>query len=365
MNVIGNGVVIDPVVFFEELKLVETLYAQARKNLLISKRAHMILPTHRLLDAAYEHSRGESKIGSTLKGISPAYTDKYSRNGIRVGDLLSPDFNKAYQTLSASHLKLVDMLGYSTADFRIDGMGFSEFEARWKEDALRIKELKLEDTERYLNMRIKEGASILAEGAQGTLLDVDFGSFPFVTSSHTICGGVCTGLGIAPKHIGQVYGIFKAYCTRVGSGPFPTELEDATGELLRKKGFEFGATTGRPRRCGWLDLVALNYAIEINGVDQLIMTKADVLDTFEEIRVCNAYSIEGKDYFYPPYEICSGKISPALSSVTGWMSPITEATDPADLPLKLNEYIQLIENKVGVPVRMVSVGPDRKQIVER
>lgn len=363
LNIIGNGVVIDPVIFAQELKLVETLHEGARKNLCISKRAHLILPTHRLLDAAQEKDRGSSKIGSTLKGISPAYTDKYSRNGLRVGDLLKPDFMQRYEVLSRTHMRIVEMLGCSSSDFTIDGKSFTDFEKQWKEDVSLLAGLCLIDTEIMLAEKLALGKKVLAEGAQGTLLDIDFGSYPFVTSSHTVCGGVCTGLGIAPSRVGKVYGIFKAYCTRVGSGPFPTELEDETGEKMRKQGFEFGSTTGRPRRCGWLDLAALRYSIMLNGVTDLIMTKADVLDNFETIHTCAAYRIGNTEYSYPPYEICDKNISPILSPMKGWQQSITQMTDKRELPGALGDYIRQIEKVSGTPVSMVSTGPDRKQII--
>ncbi len=363
INVIGNGVVIDPVIFAKELAVVESFNAQPRKNLYISKRAHLILPTHRLLDAAQEKEKGAAKIGSTLKGISPSYTDKYSRNGLRVGDTLRNDFWSLYDTLRQSHLRLIQMFNCSVDDFQIDGMSFNEFEQQWKKDIALLSSLPLIDSEVFLNAQMKSGKRILAEGAQGTLLDIDFGSYPFVTSSHTVCGGVCTGLGIAPRHIGNVFGIFKAYCTRVGSGPFPTELSDDTGEKLRKNGFEFGSTTGRPRRCGWLDLAALRYAIELNGVSHLIMTKADVLDTFETIQMCSSYNIAGKEYSYPPYEICDQQISPSLIPVNGWNTAITNCTQKQELPSRLLDYVAAIEKACETNIHMVSTGPDRKQIV--
>jgi adenylosuccinate synthase len=363
LNIIGNGVVIDPVIFAQELNLVETLHQGARKNLCISKRAHLILPTHRLLDAAQEKDRGASKIGSTLKGISPAYTDKYSRNGLRVGDLLKPDFMQRYEALCKTHMRIVEMLGCSAKDFTIDGKSFSDFEKQWKEDIRLLAGLCLIDTEMMLAEKLAQGKRVLAEGAQGTLLDIDFGSYPFVTSSHTVCGGVCTGLGIAPSRVGKVYGIFKAYCTRVGSGPFPTELKDETGEKMRKQGFEFGSTTGRPRRCGWLDLAALRYSIMLNGVTDLIMTKADVLDNFETIHTCDAYRIGGREYSYPPYEICDADIAPVLTAMKGWQQAISRMTDKRELPGALSDYIRQIEKISGTPVSMVSTGPDRKQII--
>lgn len=363
MNVIGNGVVLDPVIFAKELAMVETYNPRASANLLISKRVHLILPTHRILDAAYENDMGEAKIGSTLKGISPAYTDKYSRNGLRVGDILRSDFWEMFDALTLKHLRIIEMLGASSDNMQIDGLPYTEFVALWKKSIGLLKNMQLIDSEYYLNESIRNGKSILAEGAQGTLLDIDFGSYPYVTSSNTICGGVCTGLGIAPRHVGNVIGIFKAYCTRVGSGPFPTELHDLTGEKLQKRGAEFGSTTGRARRCGWLDLVALRYAIQINGVNRLIMTKADVLDTFDTIQLCNSYQYNGREFSYPPYEICDQQMSPALMGVIGWQQDITEVSNKEELPLKLMHYITAIENFCGAQITMVSTGPDRKQII--
>lgn len=363
INLIGNGVVLDPVIFANELEMVEKLNPRARQNLLISKRVHLILPTHRLLDAAYENDKGEAKIGSTLKGISPTYTDKFSRDGLRVGDILRSDFWELFDALTQKHMRIISMLGSSSNASKIDGMPYEDFIIRWKKGIELLKNLQLIDSENYLNDCINSGKKILAEGAQGTLLDVDFGSYPFVTSSNTICGGVCTGLGIAPRHVGDVYGIFKAYCTRVGSGPFPTELHDKTGEILQQRGAEFGATTGRPRRCGWLDLVALRYAIQLNGVNKLIMTKADVLDTFETIQLCNSYQFEGKEYNYPPYEICDQQIVPGLMGAIGWKMDTTQITNKEDLPSRLLNYISTIEEFCGPKVIIVSTGPDRKQII--
>ena len=364
INVIGNGVVLDPVVLADELKEVRNLYSDASKNLFIAKRAHLITPAHRLLDAALESAKGENKIGSTLKGIAPAYTDKYSRNGIRIGDLLRNDFTSLYDEAAQRHFATIQHLGFSENDFQIEGLSYQQFEQRWKEEVRNLISLNLIDSEIFLNEALRKGSSILAEGAQGTLLDVDFGSYPFVTSSSTSTGGVCTGLGIAPRHIGEVFGVFKAYCTRVGSGPFPTELEDETGELLRKKGFEFGATTGRPRRCGWLDLPALKYAIDINGVSKLIVTKADVLDDFDELALCTAYEMDGKKYFHPTYEIHRAKISPALVKMKGWKESVSEIKDFEALPVDLKAYLSYIEETVETKISMISTGPDRCQIIE-
>lgn len=363
-NVIGNGVVLDPLVFFRELETVENLHPGASRNLIISKRAHLITPTHRLLDAALEHAKGDAKIGSTLKGIAPAYTDKYSRSGLRIGDLLRSDFAQCLDKLASAHLNQVKMMGYSPGDFTIDKISFDEFDRQWRDAVMKLRDLDLADTEIYLNDCIGKGMKILAEGAQGTLLDIDFGSYPFVTSSNTSCGGVCTGLGLAPKHIGTVYGIFKAYCTRVGSGPFPTELFDETGRLLQSKGHEFGATTGRPRRCGWLDLVALKYAVLINGVDRLIMTKADVLDDFDSIYTADAYLEQGREIFHPPYEIYRDGLSPRLTANKGWKQDTTAIRRESDLPPDLKAYSEHVMKYTSVPVQMISVGPDREQMVK-
>ncbi len=364
LNVIGSGVVLDPVVFEQELATVEALNPRARLSLLLSKRVHLILPTHRALDAAYESSMGEAKIGSTLKGISPTYTDKFSRNGLRIGDVLSSDFGNLYATLREKHLKILSLYGVNLDEVKIDGLSFAKFEEKWKNSIGLIRSLQLIDSEYVINEYIREGKKILAEGAQGTMLDVDFGSYPFVTSSNTICGGVCTGLGIAPQHIKNVYGVFKAYCTRVGSGPFPTELFDKDGEMMQKRGSEFGSTTGRARRCGWLDLVALRFAIRINGVNRLIMTKADVLDAFESIKLGNAYECGGRDYQYPPYEICQQSINPALLSIVGWKQDITEITSKEDLPARLKHFINAIEDFCGARITQVSTGPNRTQMVQ-
>lgn len=363
VNLIGNGVVLDPVIFAKELQMVEALNPQARLHLLISKRVHLILPTHRILDAAYENDKGEAKIGSTLKGISPTYTDKFSRDGLRAGDTLRSDFWDLFDKLTRQHLRIISMLGANPEEIKIDGCSFNEYLEQWKKSIDLLRSMQLIDSEQFLNDAIRDGKKILAEGAQGTLLDVDFGSYPFVTSSNTICGGVCTGLGIAPRHVGDVYGIFKAYCTRVGSGPFPTELFDQTGEMLRKRGAEFGATTGRPRRCGWLDLVALRYSVRLNGVNKLIMTKADVLDTFETIQLCTAYHLEGREYSYPPFEICDRQMTPSLLGTIGWMEDITKVDSQASLPRRLVNYITAIEEFCGSRVTLVSTGPDRKQVV--
>jgi adenylosuccinate synthase len=356
MNLIGNGVVLDPAVFKKEIDKLGIELSEISKRLVISKKAHLILPGHRLLDAAYEHSMGNSKIGSTLKGIGPAYTDKTSRNGLRVGDILRIDFKDLYNSRLKNHLRIL-----KSYDFQFN---LEEYEKGWFEGIELLKSFKLVNSEYYLNELIRDQKHILAEGAQGTMLDVDFGSYPFVTSSNTISAGACTGLGISPKQIGDIFGIFKAYCTRVGSGPFPTELFDETGEKLRKTGCEYGATTGRPRRCGWLDLPALKYSIMINGVTKLFMTKPDVLTGFDKVKVCIAYSIDGKETEELPYEHNS-KIEPFYREFSGWNEDISSVRDYDKLPRSLKHYIDFIEKETGVPVTMVSVGPDRKETIFR
>jgi adenylosuccinate synthase len=363
VNVIGNGVVIDPVVLADELEEVQKINPGARANLLISKRAHLILPTHRLLDAAYENAKGEARIGSTLKGISPAYTDKVARNGLRIGDIHDKDFDAKFAEITQQHVRIMAMLDTDPDSLTIDKQPYRTFLEKWQKCLGILRSLKLTDSEIYLNDRLQEGKTILAEGAQGSLLDIDFGSYPFVTSSSTTCGGVCTGLGIAPRHIDNVFGVFKAYCTRVGSGPFPTEQDNETGERLRREGAEFGATTGRPRRCGWLDLPALRYAVRINGVNKMIMTKADVLQIFDKVDVCTHYMIDGKEFSHIPYEICSAKISPVYSSMKGWKLDAGKEAVAENIPPALKDFIGRTEKETGAVVSMVSTGPDRKQII--
>ena len=356
MNIIGNGVVIDPVVFKKEIDALVSMGVDVRKSLFISRKAHLIMPTHRMLDAASEALKGKEKIGSTLKGIGPAYMDKTGRNGIRVGDTEHPDFKKRYDQLVAKHCEMLDYMKFTGK--------MADYEAGWMEGVELIRSLTLIDSEYEINRLLLSGKSVLAEGAQGSLLDIDFGSYPFVTSSNTITAGTCTGLGVAPSRIGEVYGIFKAYCTRVGSGPFPTELDDETGERMRKAGNEFGATTGRPRRCGWLDLPALKYSIMLNGVTKLIMTKPDVLSGFGAIKVCTHYSINGKVTSEMPFDIVNCVVTPVYKELPGWeLSP--EVKDVADLPDGLSNYITFLEQELGVPVVIVSVGPDRKQTLVR
>jgi adenylosuccinate synthase len=357
INVIGNGVVIDPSVFIEEISGLEQAGFDLTNNLLISKKAHLILPSHRLLDAAYEKAKGKSKIGSTLKGIGPAYTDKVSRNGLRIGDILLPTFKEKYDKLVARHKEILIQHQFDYAELE-------EMEKEWFRGVEEIRKFKLINSENYINECLIEGLKILAEGAQGTLLDIDFGSYPFVTSSNTVCAGACTGLGVAPNRIGEVYGIFKAYCTRVGSGPFPTELDDQYGDELRNKGHEFGATTGRPRRCGWLDLVALKYSVIVNGVTQLIMTKSDVLSGMDKINICTKYKTTDGEVDFLPYSVEEG-IEPVYIEMEGWQEDITKINDYKDLPTQLKDYIKYIEDFVGVPVKVVSVGPDRDETIVR
>jgi adenylosuccinate synthase len=356
LNLIGNGVVIDPITLKKELdKLKDAGHdLLAKKNLVIAKKAHLILPTHQLLDAANEKKMGEGKIGSTLKGIGPTYMDKTGRNGLRIGDITLPDFKERYERLIEKHKSMLQSLYGEVVDFSDREQAFF--------DALDVlKQFPLVDSEHLVNQYLKEGKKVLAEGAQGAMLDIDFGSYPFVTSSNTTAAGACTGLGIAPREIGEVIGIFKAYCTRVGGGPFPTELEDETGEELRKIGHEFGATTGRPRRTGWIDLPALKYAIMLNGVTQLVMTKADVLSGFEKIYVCTHYNYQGEIIDYMPYDICSVKPEPVYQEIDGWHEDLTGITEADRIPAKLKSYIDYLEQQVGVPVKYLSVGPDRKQ----
>jgi adenylosuccinate synthase len=355
--VIGNGVVIDPVVFKKEIDALIARGVDVKKNLFISRKAHLILPTHRLLDAASEAAKGSAKIGSTLKGIGPAYMDKTGRNGLRIGDIEHARFGDLYQALVSKHKEL---LAHYAFEYNL-----AEMEPAFFEGIELIKSLPLIDSEFVLNNYIDEGKAILAEGAQGSLLDIDFGSYPFVTSSHTITAGTCIGLGIAPSKIGEVYGIFKAYCTRVGSGPFPTELHDATGEELRQKGHEFGATTGRPRRCGWLDLPALKYAIMLNGVTQLIMMKSDVLSGFDKLKVCTHYKYRGQIIDHVPYDVVNEVIEPVYTEIDGWKEDLMNVTDVEQLPAALHRYIDYIEQATGLPITIVSVGPDRKQTLLR
>mgnify|MGYP001042495835 FL=1 len=359
VNVVGNGVVIDPVIFKKELDNLADFNLDFKSKLLISRKAHLILPTHRLLDAASEASKGKAKIGSTLKGIGPTYMDKTGRNGMRVGDLELEDWKERYAALTEKHIKMIDFF-----DVDIE-YNLKELEAEFCEAIDDLKKLTFIDSEEYLNNAIRNGKTILAEGAQGSLLDIDFGTYPFVTSSNTTAAGACTGLGVAPNKIGDVFGIFKAYTTRVGSGPFPTELFDEDGETMSRVGHEFGATTGRPRRCGWLDLVALKYAVDINGVTQLMMMKGDVLSGFKNLKACTSYNYKGKEVKHLPYNIEEHNVSPIYTEFKGWKEDLTSMTTVHTLPKELNDYIKFIEDFVGVPVKIVSVGPDRKQTIMR
>jgi adenylosuccinate synthase len=356
INLIGNGVVLDPVTLKRECESVAAFGVDYRKNLYISQRAHLILPTHRALDKASEVSKGQEKIGSTLKGIGPAYMDKTGRNGLRVGDLMDKSFTTQYIKLRLKHQKLLDSLNFHE--------DISEWEEEFFEALEFMRQFKIVNGEYFINDKIGQGKTVLAEGAQGSMLDVDFGTFPFVTSSNTISAGVCTGLGVAPQQIRDVIGVSKAYCTRVGSGPFPTELEDATGEELRKTGNEFGATTGRPRRCGWIDGVALKFACMINGVTRIVMTKADVLDAFPELKVCTAYKVNGETTSEIPFQMNRLKIEPVLESFQGWKSDTTSLKKYDNLPEKMKEYVQFIKKFLGVKIAYISNGPGRDQLIE-
>ena len=358
VNVIGNGVVIDPVTLAKELDALQEHDVDISKSLRVSKKAHIILPTHRLLDAASEKAKGSSKIGSTLKGIGPTYMDKTGRNGLRVGDLIEEDFDKRYGALKNKHLQLLSNFNYPTDDL-------AAMEAVFFESVESLKQLPFIDSEHFLNEALKKDKKILAEGAQGSLLDIDFGSYPFVTSSNTVSAGACIGLGLAPNSIGEVYGIFKAYCTRVGSGPFPSELFDEDGQKLATKGHEFGATTGRPRRCGWLDLPALKYAAMLNGVTQLIMTKADVLRAFKTIKVCTHYIYKNEKIDYFPYDVTNDNVEPVWREFKGWDEDLTGVKDVSELPGTLIEYIEFLEKELEVPIKIVSVGPKRDQTLMR
>jgi adenylosuccinate synthase len=355
VNIIGNGVVLDPLLFMKEAQELAASGHDLTQRLYISKKAHLILPTHRILDAANEAAKGAGKIGTTGKGIGPTYTDKVSRNGLRVGDLLH-NFEEKYAAAKARHERMIRALNY---DYDI-----TELEQQWMEAVEFLKQFKFIDSEHVINNYLREGKSVLCEGAQGTLLDVDFGSYPFVTSSNTICAGACTGLGVAPNRIGEVFGIFKAYCTRVGSGPFPTELFDADGEKLCAIGHEFGAVTGRRRRCGWIDLVALKYSIMINGVTQLIMMKSDVLDTFPTIKACTAYEIDGQQTTEFPFEI-NDSIRPIYRELPGWNCSLADCKSEADFPQAFKDYIAFLEQELETPITILSVGPDREQTIVR
>lgn len=353
LNLIGNGVVIDPITLNAELSKLNALGIALDKSLFIARKAHLILPTHRMLDAASESAKGAGKIGSTLKGIGPTYMDKTGRNGLRVGDLEHPDFKKQYQILKEKHLRLLEQYQF---DYNLD-----EIETEWFNCIELIRKQNLVNGEYFINSILQRGEHVLAEGAQGSMLDIDFGTYPFVTSSNTMAAAACTGLGVAPTKIRDVYGISKAYCTRVGSGPFPTELFDDTGERIRKEGAEFGATTGRPRRCGWLDLPALNYTIMLSGTNRLIITKADVLSIFDQIQVCNAYNINGVSVTEMPYDLCTTGVTPEYESVKGWSGTTLNVNE---IPDALISYLKYIENKTGVKISLLSIGPEREQLIE-
>ncbi len=359
INLVGNGVVIDPVIFKKELDNLKKFDLDYKSKLLISRKAHIILPTHRLLDAASETAKGKAKIGSTLKGIGPTYMDKTGRNGLRIGDLEMSDWKEKYRNLANKH---ESMISYYGVDIQYN---LRELEKDFFEAVEVLKTLTFIDSEEYLHRAQKDSKTILAEGAQGSLLDIDFGTYPFVTSSNTTAAGACTGLGIAPNQIGEVFGIFKAYATRVGSGPFPTELFDEDGKRMAKIGNEFGATTGRPRRCGWLDLVALKYAVQVNGVTQLMMMKGDVLSGFDTLKVCTGYNYKGEEIEHLPYNIEEDNLSPIYKEIKGWKEDLTKMSDESQFPQAFKDYIAFIEEELQVPIKIVSVGPDRKQTIMR
>ena len=361
VNIIGNGVIIEPHILKGEIEGLREAGFDLRDTLMISNRAHLILPTHRALDAANEKSLGKMKIGSTLKGIGPCYTDKTARRGLRIGDIASAEFHERYDSLKKVHLQQIASLGFDMDGFQLDGVDFAEYEKLWFEGLEYLRQYQFIDSEYYINEALDAGKKVLAEGAQGSMLDVEFGSYPFVTSSNVTAAGVCSGLGVAPNRIGKVFGIFKAYCTRVGTGPFPTELFDATGELLRQSGHEFGATTGRPRRCGWLDLPALRYAVMLSGVTDLMMMKSDVMDEFETLRIATAYRYNGQETKHLPFAACTETMEPIYTEMEGWNQKIANG----QIPEKLESYIKFIEDYVGVPIRFVSYGPDRMENVWR
>lgn len=357
-NLIGNGVVLDPVTFQRELRNLEQSGVDFSRRLFISRKAHLILPTHRWLDAASEAHKGKAKIGSTLKGIGPTYMDKTGRNGLRIGDIESPNFREQYESLKTKHLELLQI--YAPIDFDLETA-----EKDWFESLATLRKLPLVDSEYFVNKALSEGKKILAEGAQGSMLDIDFGTYPFVTSSNTVTAGVCTGLGVAPQKIGRVIGITKAYCTRVGSGPFPTEEDNETGELLRKEGMEFGATTGRPRRCGWIDLPQLKYTMLINGVTEICMTKIDVLNIFEEIAAATHYQYEGKTSDQMPFDLCQTEVTPLFKKYKGWNCALDEMRSFESLPIEARVYLNELEQMLGVPIKMISTGPEREKLIVR
>ena len=367
VNLIGNGVIIDPHILKGEIENLSKAGFDLRQTLMIANRAHLILPSHRALDAANEKALGKMKVGTTLKGIGPTYTDKTARKGLRIGDIASPDFRLRYDNLKQQHLLQMAAVHFDPKEVLLDGMSFDEYEKLWFEGVEYLKQFRFVDGEYFINDALDNGKKVLAEGAQGSMLDVDFGSYPFVTSSNVIAAGVCSGLGVAPSRIGKVYGIFKAYCTRVGTGPFPTELFDATGETLRQNGHEFGATTGRPRRCGWLDLPALKYAVMLSGVTDLMMMKSDVMDEFETVKVATAYRYNGIETKQLPFAACTETLEPVYTELPGWQEKIEDRSQKTEvrIPEKLEAYIKFIEDYVGVPIKFVSYGPDRTQNIIR
>lgn len=365
INVVGNGVIIDPYILARELKKLRDRGARPELNMLISKRAHLILPTHRLIDAVEEASKGSARIGSTLKGIGPTYTDKTGRHGLRIGDTQFPALREKYNALKTQHMRIIESFNPDPDILRIENMMLEEYEQHWFESLDYISDIRLIDSEIFINQSMREGKKILAEGAQGTMLDIDFGTYPYVTSSNTISAGVCSGLGISPQNVGRVFGVFKAYCTRVGGGPFPTELLEETGEMLRDKGREFGSTTGRPRRCGWLDLPALRYSVMLNGVTDLVMMKADVLDEFETISVCTGYKIGDEVFEFPGYDTLNQAIEPVLSQFPGWLTPISDCRSWEELPENFRNYTDALGEQLGLPVTVLSVGPNRDQTIIR
>ena len=363
INLIGNGVLIEPNIFRGEIEELEKKGVDATQNLYISKKAHLILPTHRMMDAANEQAKGNAKIGSTLKGIGPAYTDKIARNGLRVGDTLAFDFPERYTMLKEQHIRMAQTLGFDIEAFRIDGLTLSEYEQKWMASLDTLKRFRFVNSEYFINQCMRDGKKILAEGAQAMMLDIDFGTYPFVTSSNTITAGVCTGLGVAPSTIGKVMGITKAYCTRVGAGPFPTELFDETGKRLCELGHEYGATTGRPRRCGWIDMPALRYACMINGVTELYVTKPDVMNDFGQVCMCTAYEIEGSKTDEIPFEYNTVEVKPLLETYDGWLQSLQGIETYEGLPQRLKDYLTAIEQQTGVPIAAVSISPDRKDVL--
>ncbi len=364
INLIGNGVLVEPLILKKEIETLETIGFEPKTNLYLSKKAHLILPSHRMLDAANEKSKGDRKIGSTLKGIGPAYTDKVARTGVRVGSIFEANFLERYKKATDAHFATIRSLGYAPEEFKIDDKTFEQYEKSWLEAIEYLKTLTVVDSEYFLDEALRSGKKVLAEGAQGSMLDIDFGSYPFVTSSNTITAGVCSGLGVAPSKIGRVFGIFKAYCTRVGSGPFPTELFDQDGETLRQEGREFGSTTGRARRCGWLDIPALNYACMLNGVTHLMLMKIDVLNGFDTIKICEEYEIEGNRTQKVPYEV-EADIKPIYSEHKGWKSSTVGLHSYEELPEAMKQYISEIEERTSLPVAVVSTSPNRADTIIR